>query len=58
MMKLTIFNSVIKHFPNVSALKVAFLKDLVQLNIQTGFTIGTFGTHGLEIQVLHKKYIK
>ena len=39
MMKLTIFNSVIRHFSNVSALKGAFLKDPVWLDIQTGFII-------------------
>ena len=39
MMKLTIFNSVIIHFSNVSALKGAFLKDPVWLDIQTGFII-------------------
>ena len=39
MMKLTIFNSVIIQFSNVSALKGAFLKDPVWLDIQTGFII-------------------
>ena len=33
MMKLTIFNSVIRHFSNVSALKGAFLKDPVWLDL-------------------------
>ena len=35
MIKFTIFNSVTRHFSNVSA----FLKDSVCLNIQTGFYI-------------------